>query len=199
MQLVISGKRILTHGENFIAMGSVVVNPETNAKYNNATIAECSCVPSDIDSVGYEYHAGEFIPCAPYGKGDGTVPVLCGNDCKATKDSGIPLESFCLVEKKPYTGMGGAGAGGAVTLEFNHPPFMVFIAPKYANINSYSGYIQGAGGVSFQRTNSTGTINLLNATFDGKTVSFYHGSAADKGLNASGGEYEAIALCIRGL
>lgn len=199
MQLVISGKRILTHGENFIAMGSVVVNPETNAKYNNATIAECSCVPSDIDSVGYEYHAGEFVPCAPYGKGDGTVPVLCGNDCKAPKDSGIPLESFCLIEKKPYTGLNSAGAGGGVTLTFNHPPFMVFVKPKYDNLSTYSGYIQGTGGVSFQRTNSTGNISLLNAEIEGTTVHFYHASDPAKGLNASQQEYEAIALCIRGL
>lgn len=199
MQLVLNNNRVMAYGENYLAMGGVVINTVTGERHEHATIAECDCAPSDIGQVGYEYRAGEFIPCAPYGKGDGTVPVLCGNDCKATKDSGIPLESFCLVEKKPYKGMGGAGAGGAVTLEFNHPPFMVFIAPKYANINSYSGYIQGAGGVSFQRTNSTGTINLLNATFDGKTVSFYHASAADKGLNSSQQEYEAIALCVRGL
>ena len=199
MQLVLCNNRVMAYGENFLAMGGVVINTDTGERHEHATIAECDCVPSDIGQRGYEYRAGEFIPCAPFGKGDGNVPVLCGNDCKATKDSGIPLESFCLVQKKPYTGNGGAGAGSAVTLEFNHPPFMVFIVPKVGNLNSYSGYIQVTGGVSFQRTNSTGTINLLNATFDGKTVSFYHASVADKGLNSSGEEYEAIALCIRGV
>lgn len=199
MQLVLCNNRVMAHGEGFLSMGDVVINPETGAKYEGATIAECDSCPSDIGKVGYEYRAGIFTPCAPFGKGDGTVPVLCDDECKATKDSGIPLESFCLVEKKPYTGLNSAGATGGVTLTFNHTPFMVFVKPKYDNMNTYSGYIQGTGGVSFQRTNSTGTVNLLNAEIEGTTVHFYHASDPAKGLNASQGEYEAVALCIRGL
>lgn len=94
MQLVLSNNRVIAHGENFIAMGGTVINTVTGVKYENATIAECEGCPSDIDSVGYEYHAGQFIPCAPYGKGSGNLAVLCDRDCKAIKDSGVPLKKI---------------------------------------------------------------------------------------------------------
>lgn len=92
MQLVLINKRIVAHGEGFIAMGGVVINTGTGKKYEHATIAECSGCPSDIDKVGYEYHAGTFVPCAPYGIGQGNVAVLCNEDCKSIKDSGISFE-----------------------------------------------------------------------------------------------------------
>lgn len=91
MQLVLSGNRIVAHGENFLSMGGVVINTETGAKYEGATIAECENCPSDIGQVGYEYHAGAFVPCAPFGKGTGTVAVYC-DDCKTPRDSGIHIE-----------------------------------------------------------------------------------------------------------
>ena len=94
MQLVLSNNRVLAHGENFLSMGGVVINTVTGVKYDNATIAECEGCPSDIDSVGYEYHAGQFIPCAPYGKGSGNLAVLCDRDCKSLKDSGVPLKKI---------------------------------------------------------------------------------------------------------
>lgn len=94
MQLVLINKRIVAHGEGFIAMGGVVINTETGKKYEHATIAECSGCPSDIDKVGYEYHAGTFVPCAPYGIGQGNVAVLCNEDCKSIKDSGISFEDI---------------------------------------------------------------------------------------------------------
>lgn len=94
MQLVLSNNRVLAHGENFLSMGGVVINTETGAKYENATVAECENCPSDIDSVGYEYHAGQFVPCAPYGKGGGNLAVLCPNSCKAIKDSGISIQGL---------------------------------------------------------------------------------------------------------
>lgn len=93
MQLVLINNRIVAHGEGFLAMGGVVINTETGKKYEHATIAECSGCPSDIDIVGYEYHAGRFVPCAPYGKGDGNILVACQNDCGAPKDSGIPIKN----------------------------------------------------------------------------------------------------------
>lgn len=94
MQLVLSNNRILAHGENFLAMGGVVINTETGAKYENATIAECSGCPSDIGVVGYEYHAGRFVPCAPFGKGTGNIAVYC-DDCKTPRDSGVPIDKVC--------------------------------------------------------------------------------------------------------
>lgn len=97
MQLVLINNRIVAHGEDFFAMGGVVINTETGKKYEHATIAECSGCPSDIDTVGYEYHAGTFIPCAPYGRGKGNVAVLCDKDCKSIKDSGVSIGLVCAM------------------------------------------------------------------------------------------------------
>lgn len=72
-------------------MGGTVVNPDTGKVYQNATVVECDGCPSDIDKVGYEYHAGQFVPCAPYGFGSGNLAVVCNDDCKVIKDSGLPL------------------------------------------------------------------------------------------------------------
>lgn len=93
MQLVLCNNRIVAHGENFLAMGGTVINTETGAKYENATVAECDGCPSDIDKVGYEYHAGQFVPCAPYGKGNnsGYFMEVCA-DCATPRSSGIPIK-----------------------------------------------------------------------------------------------------------
>ena len=95
MQLVLSNNRIIAHGENFLAMGGTVINTETGAKYDNATVTECegNC-PADIDSVGYEYHSGVFVPCAPYGKGNnnGYIMEVC-NECATPRNSGVPIKN----------------------------------------------------------------------------------------------------------
>ena len=113
MQLVLSNNRIIAHGENFLSMGGVVINTETGAKYENATIAECNgACPSDINEVGYEYHAGVFVPCAPFGKGNnnGYFMEVCA-DCATPRNSGIPVRDLkwdkiasinCVVEDTRY-------------------------------------------------------------------------------------------------
>ena len=108
MQLVLSNNRVLAHGENFIAMGGTVINTETNRVYQNATIAKCESCPSDIDEVGYEYHAGVFVPCAPYGKAeDGNILVAC-EDCATPKSSGLKISELaqgdCKIQCGEFTG-----------------------------------------------------------------------------------------------
>jgi hypothetical protein len=95
MQLVLSSNRIIAHGENFLAMGGVVINTVTGAKFENATIAECDGCPSDIDKVGYEYHGGVFVPCAPYGTGNnnGYFMEVC-ETCATPRSSGIPIKDL---------------------------------------------------------------------------------------------------------
>lgn len=90
MQLVLSNNRVLAYGENcFLAMGGTVICEETGKAYQNATVAETDTpIPSDIDTVGYEYHAGVFVPCAPYGMGAGNLMVAC-EDCGTPKSSPI--------------------------------------------------------------------------------------------------------------
>jgi hypothetical protein len=94
MQLVLSSNRIIAHGENFLSMGGVVINTVTGAKYENATIAECNGCPSDIDKVGYEYHAGVFVPCAPFGTGNnnGYFMEVC-ESCATPRSSGISIKN----------------------------------------------------------------------------------------------------------
>lgn len=95
MQLVLSGNRIIAHGENFLSMGGTVICTDTGKKYENATVAECEGCPADIDTVGYEYNAGKFVPCAPYGtdNGEGYIMVAC-RECATPKNSGRALDDI---------------------------------------------------------------------------------------------------------
>ena len=113
MQIVLCNNRILAHGENFLAMGGVVINTETGAKYENATVAECEGCPSDINEVGYEYHAGVFVPCAPYGKGNnnGYFMEVC-TGCAAPKNSGIPITGGLGLENIDTTKLRANDLGG---------------------------------------------------------------------------------------
>lgn len=99
MQLVLSNNRVIAHGENFIAMGSVVINTASGKKYENATVVECENCPSDINETGYEYHAGVFKPCAPYGMGNnnGCFMEVCA-DCATPRKSGIPIKGGLKLE-----------------------------------------------------------------------------------------------------
>lgn len=190
MQLVLCNNRVMAHGEGFLAMGGVVINPETGEKYEGATIAECDSCPSDIGKVGYEYRAGIFTPCAPYGKGDGTIPVLCDDECKAIKDSGIPLSNMCVIERKPYIGTGSSYA----TLTFDHQPLVVFIRG-----NSVNGYLNGTSGL-FNSGYSYEETETVTVTISNKTVRWQGDPTYMNWIcNASNAQYEAIALCIRGL
>lgn len=92
-QLVLIGNRIVAHGDNcFLAMGGTVVCEKTGKAYSNATVVNHEGgLPCDIDTVGYEYRGGVFVPCAPYGKGEGTLLVAC-EECGTPKDSGISSE-----------------------------------------------------------------------------------------------------------
>jgi len=93
MQIVLSGNRVVAHGTDcFLSMGGTVICEETGKAYQNATLAEVEAVPADIDTVGYEYHAGVFIPCAPYGEGAGALMVAC-EDCGTPKRSKVTADA----------------------------------------------------------------------------------------------------------
>lgn len=126
MQLVLSNNRVLAYSKSdiFISMGNTVVNIQNRKVYQNATIAECDCLPSDIDKVGYEYRNGQFVPCAPFGKGDGNVAVFCDKDCKALKDSGIPFSQMVQHATKTYTGSGGRQV--SLTFDFVVDMLLIF-------------------------------------------------------------------------
>lgn len=94
MQIVLSGNRVIAHGENcFLAMGGTVICEETGKAYQNATIAEVETLPADIGRVGYEYHAGIFVPCAPYGKTEGGYMMAACYECATPRATEITLEA----------------------------------------------------------------------------------------------------------
>lgn len=136
IQLVVSGNRIVAHGEDcFLAMGGTVVCTVTGRVFQNATVVNHDgAIPCDIDQVGYEYHAGEFVPCAPYGKGTGNFAVVC-DDCKTIKDSGISASSIGKVAVVDFIA---TSSGGSITVDF---------VPRFAFI-SISSLDSGANGTS---------------------------------------------------
>lgn len=198
MQLVLSGKRVLTHGDNFLPMGGTVINLDTGAVYQNATVAECDGCPSDIDKVGYEYHAGQFIPCAPYGVGNGNVAVVCNDDCKAIKDSGISVFTMGCATKTSYTGTGTFGSTNPCVLTFDFAPSVVFIkARDMAPDGSYLSKVYG-----FIYDNYFSIFDIYhehergNATITGNTVKWYDTGATAQ-LNISGVVYDVFAIGLK--
>lgn len=165
MQLVLSGNRIIAHGENcFICMGGTVICKDTGRVFQNATVAECDGCPSDIDQVGYEYHAGEFVPCAPYGVGTGNFAVVC-DDCKTIKDSGIRLSQIGKVAVVESYG------GGSVTVDFE-PQFALFYQKDNVGGVDDMGIATPNGGVKWKN----GVVSKMNSSRDGNTLTFYGGS-----------------------
>ena len=106
MQLVTIGNWVVSHGGEYIYFGGDVLCTSNGTVYPKATIVECENCPADIGTVGYEYHAGEFIPCAPFGKGKGNIAVLCDEGCKAIKDSGISISDIRKIYNTSYQGVG---------------------------------------------------------------------------------------------
>lgn len=131
MQLVLSNNRVIAHGENFLAMGGVVINTETGARFENATVAECNGCPSDIDKVGYEYHAGEFVPCAPFSKGNnnGYFMEVC-ESCAVPRSSGIPIKGGLKLVNFDRSDVTAHALGGmsATLLWENASPISTFAA-----------------------------------------------------------------------
>ena len=125
-QLVLIGNRVIAYGEDCYVVTSEGVKDMTTEKtYSSATVAEYTVdLPSDIDIVGYEYHAGEFVPCAPYGKGTGTIPVLC-DDCKTLLDSGLTFDDLGLSYTTTYLGSG----TGAVSITAPFVPKFAVVMP----------------------------------------------------------------------
>jgi hypothetical protein len=130
-------------------MGGTVICTKTGRVFQNATIVnDCENCPADIDEVGYEYHAGTFVPCAPYGVHgtDGHIMVSCG-DCATPKRSKYKLSELAKIEVGSYVGSGASLA----TIEFDRAPSVVLIvgAGTYNTtvLGDYAGVAEGGMGV----------------------------------------------------
>lgn len=166
MQLVLSNNRIVAHGENFLAMGGVVINTETGARHENATIAECDGCPSDIDKVGYEYHAGVFVPCAPFGTGNnnGFFMEVC-ESCATPRNSGIPIKG----------GLGRENLNIFPLLWENASPSSAFAAQTIAlPMADLVGVI-----LVVQNAQNAGTQGSLVCAARGSNASFYYNDGND--------------------
>lgn len=212
MQIVLCGNRIIAHGENcFTSMEGTVICEDTGKAYQNATIAEVDTIPCDVDRVGYEYHAGNFVPCAPYGKGTGNIAVFCGDSCKALKDSGISVSDICKVKEYHYTGNGGTAS---ISIAGFRPLFAV-ISMDVSNGDTstgekISGTITPHGGYSVRSnvaSNGYGdpetNVCGLQSWMEGNTLRWrnpgaeYGGSSTDDdemGLNDSYRTYTAVVI-----
>lgn len=183
MQLVLSQNRVVAHGKNFLALGGIVINTETGAKYENATIAECECAPSDIGVVGYEYSGGVFTPCAPFGVGEGNVGIYC-DDCKTPRDSGFHSRYLRKMFHTTYPGSGSTTCG----VECGFPPKFAIITGDSVQIggvtvNYYMGLISPKGGVVYRDGEFYATLSSVTVTETGLT---WKGNDAYEALNVKG-------------
>lgn len=177
-QLVVSGNRILAHGEDcFLAMGGTVVCAATGRVFQNATMVNHDgAIPCDLDQVGYEYHAGEFVPCAPYGVGEGNFAVVC-DDCKTIKDSGVSASSIGKVAVVDFIVN---GSSGSITVDF--VPRFAFIPISSLGSSdigtSEFAILTACGGIlcKSEHTNTSGegtsTITGIRSVVEGNTISF---------------------------
>ena len=120
-------KPYLTKDKSFVSMGGTVICEQDGKSYQNATVAECEGYPSDIDTVGYEYHAGVFVPCAPYGEGEGNVLVACQNDSGTPKDSGLKSSNLLLQDYAAASYL--PGGYGWAHLVYGKDKFLAIGAP----------------------------------------------------------------------
>lgn len=178
MQLVLSNNRIIAHGENFLAMGGVVINTVTGAKYENSTIAECNGCPSDIDEVGYEYHAGAFVPCAPFGKGDnnGCFMEVC-TTCATPRSSGIPIKGGLGLENLNLSQVTAKTLGGALfpLIWENALPSSSFVDQTLSL--DLIGYVGIAVVLAYSATDLTTTRGvILNSSIGNDTLTIKFGT-----------------------
>lgn len=136
-QLVLSGNKVIAHGEDcFAVYGNVVYCADTDRVFYNATVAECTTeCPPDIDDIGYEYHAGVFVPYGTpseyvaktfhtsyEGTGTNTVSIICGFRPKMAIVKGSYKRSLTgyptttNVSKQCILGEGYSGDDGKITV-----------------------------------------------------------------------------------
>lgn len=181
MKLVLSGNRVIGYGENLISMGGTVIDTDANKVYQNATVAECDGCPSDIDLVGYEYHAGTFVPCAPYASNEsgGEIMVACDN-CATPRKSGIKIDD-AITNLHIFTGT--VEKNETKTLTLPRPPrFIICSVSKDRGVDPITGFLVPDNTVSpppslnfFEKADSLGvwyfqvyfdSLDLTNRTIE---------------------------------
>lgn len=220
MQIVLSGNRVIAHGEDrFLCMGGTVICEDTGKAYPNATIAEVDSVPADIDTVGYEYHAGVFVPCAPYGKGGGNLMVACeecgtpkSNPITASEDGGLNVPGYLTGCKVPddIAALYGLNSGAELANVFSALSgiFLRFESGSYVGKDEYGRGKENGLSFNFQprllcieghaivrgQSDLTVTGGSCNFTWDGNTVKWYSLQSYLAQMNSSLKTYHWIAI-----
>lgn len=195
-QLVVSGNRILAYGEDcFAVMGEIIKCSTTGEEYTNATVTTCEEFPKDIGKVGYEYHAGQFVPCAPFGEGEGNIAVFC-DACNTLKNSGFSISDLynpAHIYETSYTGAnkyGSSNPNSKVTL-----PFIAKMLFVMHGEGDQMGVIFNNGfGISFSTSDSSATVpSLLKTDLSTVNPTWYSTDSKKAQLNESV-SYTVIAL-----
>lgn len=198
-QLVVSGKTILAYGEDcFSVMGDMVKCSETGNEYFNATVTTCEDFPPDIGKVGYEYHSGQFIPCAPFGEGMGDIAVFC-DACNTMKKSGVPLVDIvenlvnnAHVYETSYIGTGTTGSSSANRTKLDKPlPFIPKVLLIARNDGLYFGIIFDGYGISFYTTDTK--MYSITSDLSSENPSWYSSDKYGQ-LNIKSDSYKVIAI-----
>lgn len=203
IQLVVSGNRIVAHGEDcFLSMGGTVVCTEPERVFQNATVVfHDGAIPSDIDTVGYEYHDGEFVPCAPFGKGTGNIAVLCGDTCKSIKDSGISVTDISKMKMVTYYGKGNGRAACISKEQVGFVPALVVVSRAQSDSGTGEkivGIATRSGGFCVLDNQGSGTIGHedgfcgMQSWVENDTI--YWETAFDSPINWNEMGYEYLAL-----
>lgn len=205
-QIVLQGNKVLAYGDNcFIMCGNAVLCTTNGNTYPGATVATCATLPADIGSVGYEYHAGVFVPSGPFGKGSGNVAVVC-DECKTLRDSGIPLDNMTKIYKHPYIGGGGYGSGAQNSITCpGFVPRIAFISKTNKrkgyefdeDFADYGAILFDTGyGFSFDMPvgGNIQAFSMLYTKVDGNTMTWYASDSASKQCNTHNVYYEITLL-----
>lgn len=198
-QLIVSGNRILAYGEDcFTTMGEMVKCSNTGNEYPNATVVTCEEFPADIGKVGYEYHAGQFVPCAPFGEGMGNIAVIC-DACNTMKNSGIPLTDIVTnlvnnahVYETSYKGDGNSGSSSSNRTKLSKPlPFIPKALLVTSKDTKHFGIILHEYGISFDITNNK--MYSITADLSTESPTWYSTDRFGQ-LNVNNYTYRVIAI-----
>jgi hypothetical protein len=143
--------------------------------------------------VGYEYNAGEFVPCPPYGTGTGNIAVWC-DDCKVPLDSGMSMSDFRKIYHTTYTGAG--STSGGVTCGFR-PKLAIITGKSNTGTNAhYECILDVHTGHGYTSTNGAGS-GRVTCTATDTGLSWQSGNVSPErqiAMNESGFEYSIIVF-----
>lgn len=145
----------------------------------------CFIMPTTFNQTYYVDSSNNIHPAQEYTQG-GSITDVFGYD--------VPI---CQYETGSYVGTGTYGPSTPNTLTFSFKPKVVFIDGSNKEILSSKGQslsmINMASNTAYVNLNN-GTITMLNLSWSGNSVSYWHQTNQNFQFNASGNTYNYIAI-----